>query len=374
MSIETLSHEKRKLGSIYLDPVYYSGYYVKGTKCNLNVMGSTPAEQNHSSIVAFNGKSASWNIAQQLEKLLSRQQMLCKRINEENAQLTVNSHRYKSKLDAELASEDNAAKLVLSKFAHNKFHDALVSSQSLQVKLDELDGTTQLIWPSNSIVPNDVCVRIKLGERCNCYNRRAFDGQCKHELRLDPTFKIDHWNERWLQESEYNIKHPSIDIYENIKEQNMLQQCEGNSSTTKNTSRIKESMCVPNNIRTMTEVINIDLSDEEFVENNLLVDDENAAVNYKDLLDVATELCRTVINDQKIAKSTYCLLHEWIKRIRLDKSTQVNFVSVNTDLVTNISHTDADIPIAATVTPQHNKKRDNRFISSLEAQRTYGML
>ena len=52
----------------------------------------------------------------------------------------------------------------------------------------------------------------------------------------------------------------------------------------------------------------------------------------------------------------------------------MNFVSVNTDLVTYKSNTDSNIPIAATVTPQNKKKRDNRFISSLEAQRTFGML
>ena len=217
-------------------------------------------------------------------------------------------------------------------------------------------------------------MRINLGERCTCYNRRAFDGQCKHELRLDPTFKVNHWNQRWLQENEYNIKNPSIDIYENVKEQRMLQLYEGSSSTTQNTSTMKESTCVENNITTMTEVIDVDLPDEEFVENNLLIDDENAIVNYKDVLDVATELCRTVINDQKIAKSTYCLLHEWTKRIRIDKSTQLNFVSVNTDLASYKSNTDSNIPIAANVTPQNKNKRDNRFISSLEAQRTFGML
>ena len=70
---------KELLDSIYLDPVYYAGYYIRPTKCNLNVLDSTPAEQNHSSIVAFSGNSAFWNIATQFKRLLSRQQMLHKR-------------------------------------------------------------------------------------------------------------------------------------------------------------------------------------------------------------------------------------------------------------------------------------------------------
>ena len=75
--------------------------------------------------------------------------MLFRQKNEQNAQITVDTHRYKSKLDAELSKEDNATKLVLSAFAHTKFHNTLVSSQSLQIKIDQLDEVTQLIWPSN---------------------------------------------------------------------------------------------------------------------------------------------------------------------------------------------------------------------------------
>ena len=143
--------------------------------------------------------------------------MLTNRRNEHNALLTVNAHRYKSTLDSDLATEDTAAKSVLSRFAHTKFHDAIVASQSLQMKMDEDDSVTHIIWPSNSTQPNDYCVRITEGERCNCYNRRAFDGQSKHELTLDPTFKIDNWNQRWLQDSEFNMKNSSINIFEKFK-------------------------------------------------------------------------------------------------------------------------------------------------------------
>ena len=104
----------------------------------------------------------------------------------------------------------------------------------------------------------------------------------------------------------------------------------------------------------------------------MLAEDLNKIINYKDVLDVATELCRTVINDQKIAKSTYCLLHEWTKRIRIDKSTQINFVSVNTDSCNNDSNKDRNSLIATTVTHKNKRKRDNRFISALETQRTFG--
>ena len=69
-----------------------------------------------------------------------------------------------------------------------------------------------------------------------------------------------------------------------------------------------------------------------------------------------------MINDRKIVKSTYCLLHEWEKRIRIDKSTQINFVSVHTDSANNDSNKYTNSPIAAIVTPQNKRKRENRFI------------
>ena len=44
---------------------------------------------------------------------------------------------------------------------------------------------------------------------------------------------------------------------------------------------------------------------------------------------------------------------------------------VNTDSTKNDSNKDTNSLIASTIMSQHKKKRDNRFISSLEAQRTF---
>ena len=240
----------------------------------------------------------------------------------------------------------------------------------MQFKLDESDGLAQLVWPSNRLVLNDDCVRIIVGDRCNCYNRRAFDGQCHHELRLNHTFKMDHWNFRWLQESEYNIEHPSITSYQTLQEPTMLQAYDQNASTNKSTSNLAESI---DNEHSNT-IIDIDVSDEEFVERDSLIENDNSTVNYKDVLDVATELCRTVSNDPKLAKSTYCLLHEWARRIRIDKNTQVNFVAMSYNCANKDNTQDTIVPIPATVTLQDKRKRDSRFISSLEAQRTFGVI
>ena len=79
----------------------------------------------------------------------------------------------------------------------------------------------------------------------------------------------------------------------------MLQLYDKNSSTTKSTCNLNDPMSLEHTNITMTEIIDVDLTNEEFMEQNSLIENNNATVNYKDVLDVATELCGTVSNDPK---------------------------------------------------------------------------
>ena len=58
------------LDKIYGDPIYYSGYYMRTLYLNLNRLGSTPAEANHSSNVRNMGKGAHWCIAEEVSHLM----------------------------------------------------------------------------------------------------------------------------------------------------------------------------------------------------------------------------------------------------------------------------------------------------------------
>ena len=62
------------LDTIYINPKYYSGYYIPTLFCNLKCLGSVTAEQNHASNVIFLGKGASWSLAEQISHLMERQQ------------------------------------------------------------------------------------------------------------------------------------------------------------------------------------------------------------------------------------------------------------------------------------------------------------
>ena len=61
-----------KLDAIFNNPSYYAGYYLNNIKCHLDLKGSAPAEQNHSSIISYFGDGASWTIMEHIHRLLQR--------------------------------------------------------------------------------------------------------------------------------------------------------------------------------------------------------------------------------------------------------------------------------------------------------------
>ena len=58
-------------------------------------------------------------------------------------------------------------------------------------------------------------------------------------------------------------------------------------------------------------------------------------VSYTELNNIASELCRTVSNDQQQCKETFVYLKQWIEHLRKGKSIEVKFVS--TEQVTNFN-------------------------------------
>ena len=64
----------KKLQDIYNRPSYYSGYYLRSIKGNMRYQGSTPAEINHSSNVAYFGNGNNWTVMKQINEMMKRQQ------------------------------------------------------------------------------------------------------------------------------------------------------------------------------------------------------------------------------------------------------------------------------------------------------------
>ena len=98
-----------------------------------------------------------------------------------------------------------------------------------------------------------------------------------------------------------------------------------------------------------------------------MLENESTVVSYKDILGVATELCRTVSEEQTLCKSVYVSIQEWISKLRASDQLEVNFHNVR------LPHTVvADVrskPHAAVITPTVQKRKGyKRLMSGQECQ------
>ena len=75
-SLKVLQNNPRKakkLQDIYNHPFYYSGYYLRSIQGNMKYQGSTPAEINHSSNVAYFGNGNNWTVMKTINEMMKRQ-------------------------------------------------------------------------------------------------------------------------------------------------------------------------------------------------------------------------------------------------------------------------------------------------------------
>lgn len=101
------------------NPKKYAAYTLAMVEGNLDRCGSTPAEQNHASIVSFIGKGASLALPEQITKLLERQQDLARKKSRAQLEYSVHCSCYHSTFDTPKDSyADMLAKKHLSEWAY----------------------------------------------------------------------------------------------------------------------------------------------------------------------------------------------------------------------------------------------------------------
>ena len=133
------------LNDIYSKPEYFAGYYLKQIPGNMLLMGDVPAEQNHSSIDGHLGKGATWDVAEHISQLLSRQKLHSKQKSESEGKLY---HRIKMHdksiitLDSVHSNNDILAKQYLSEYAYDTFwvKKTFHNSKKLTYRIDKISN------------------------------------------------------------------------------------------------------------------------------------------------------------------------------------------------------------------------------------------
>jgi hypothetical protein len=192
-----------KLDVYYHQRERYAGYHLWDMVENLGLHGDAPAEQNHSSVIAHLGEGASWQIAEQVSKLLRRQQELGKQSNERQALENARSHRYKSRFKQQAGEDDVLAKKSLSMKAYNRFISSTMKpSTKLQFKTSPTGNT--IVWLAGRQESEDnEKVEIPALGRCPCHFRVKWNVLCKHEYCVDGKLNMEKVARRWLNRTTY---------------------------------------------------------------------------------------------------------------------------------------------------------------------------
>ena len=191
---------------IYDDPQRFSGYVLKTVEGNLERIGSSHVEQNHSSVVSALGSRASWKLEDQVHKLLFRQESLQRSKNENRLKYEMQHCRYPlSTGDDTKNVEDRSARANLTEWAYNNLWmvSSYKHSTHLEAKYDHATNS-HMVRDCSKPWGDTTCIVIPQGiARCSCKKRVAFEFQCGHEYVIDKCFRLDKYHPRWFSAKTY---------------------------------------------------------------------------------------------------------------------------------------------------------------------------
>jgi hypothetical protein len=339
------------LESIYNDHEYYGGFFLLHTMGNLGLLGSCPAEQNHSSIVAHLGDGASWEIAQHIQHLMNRQKELTKqRTEKENSQFCSTLH-YKSSKRGQERKDEEAAKKTLSNYAFQKLfmRKSFQGARKLRHKFD-VEGNC-FVWPAKLgvkdiyglehsrdnfeseehinpelVISGNGLYRIPIGERCPCTDRISFMFQCSHEYHRDGEFKKELYNgKQWFTRRVYDEW-----TLNSINESHLLHG--EDSERNEDDMSSNDEVIVPPPQGDVEEEVDMEQSNEYGGppdDSDEEIDDPMGAdgrQNYSTVKRQCDELCRAIANDQTQLQSVFATVTEMIERLRRQQSISVYFL------------------------------------------------
>jgi len=332
------------------------------------MLGSVPAEENHSSIIAFLGKGNSgWSVMYHLAALLNRQAEHSKVKKREEDRLHVSTLKYISKESGQAGLEDTQAKKSLSVFAYSTLYvEAAKKSLNLQ-SYKEDDGSTT-IWSVGKEKQVSNTTIIPLDGRCPYTNRTVYKCQCCHEIVADKKLFMNKYDPKWL-----NI-HKYLEMYPNLSSMNI------------------PVMPNPNDFELMDDIVvisdknsndgNIHYSNDPECAVDAFVEDiehgedgKHAKISYQQLMVQLGELARTVQNNQSHCVTVMSDINKMIQHYRNGHDFQVNFMTYNDNIQENCassSRTEVNVndPIPAVTRVLPSASRQNRKKSRIEWNRS----
>jgi hypothetical protein len=311
----------------------------------MRYQGSTQAEINHSSNVAYFGNCNNWTVMKQLNDMLKRQQNHEKQSKVAKEALYVLGYNFSSKESSQqIANDQKIARTTLSDFCYKKcYTNANYHTKHLQI--ERLDNGDSHIWAANGDKEeSNVHVILKDG-RCNCKDVLDRKYQCGHELLNDGKLMISKYDSHWHNES-YFIS-TNGQLYQSIFKNTNVRVSIG-------TADIIHTSDSPNdfdNSNGEDMAYAFDYHDELELSQGEPVLTSGTNTTFGDLLTKAKELVSVVQNDQKLRQSMFTSMSEWIQLLRKDSNIEVQFVNTILPTIRNSNSVISNIPIPAVTNP-----------------------
>lgn len=304
------------------NPKKYAAYTLAMVEGNLDRCGSTPAEQNHASIVSFIGKGASLALPEQITKLLERQQDLARKKSRAQLEYSVHCSCYHSTFDTPKDSyADMLAKKHLSEWAYiNLWLKAQKGAKYLETKQTE-NGTLVKaigeIWESNTVI------LIPKGGRCPCHKRISHQFQCKEEYIVDGCFLLEKYNGRWLHPEVFRIEQSKKEAHDEISVgsvDDIIDQQQAHITEQENNSEEQVMEIGMNKLSSENQAQTIPQQDIFLPTTRKQA---NSSVTYRDVKAVANELADTTSNNGEQRAYACCFMKSLIQLFRTGDTNAV---------------------------------------------------
>ena len=333
---------KSALDEIYNATEQYAGFFLRSIEGNLMMNGDVSAEQNHSGVVSYLGEGASFAVAEQVTHLLKRQQNVDKlRRQNEDSQYVRASRFNSSYREPKYATDDVTAKKAFSGYGYTELWTRSIKRSFFLQSETTADGNL-CVWPTKETRDDrteESTFVLEEGVRCSCLRRIAYSIQCEHEYVMDGGLDVLKYDSRWYHRQIFDKQFPESAA---VFPSNRIEQwCLSVTPETTNVNIEGESTLVNNDAQFV--VTNLEEPDDgstnqfdgapdeatesEEEEDCVLTQlaPSSDKLTFHHIQERASELARSVQNDQVAMTTLFCTLNDMIDRIRLGKSISISF-------------------------------------------------
>ena len=216
--------------------------------------------------------------------------------------------------------DDKIARSWMSQYAYEELWTKVVISSRKYVKTNLNDGYVSIHKIGTGLEEG---IKIKVGNRCPCTKRVAFQYQCVHEYMMDGSLDLTKYSsELWMSNYQYIVHCQRT----GLTSSRTRMSCPTNQTNTNNTRAVVNQSTIESSSHTVEQSTNNDIDmDTQQDYNNMMmgstvIRDQCSLPTYCSILDQGKEIARCVQNDSLGLQAVACAFDQILETLRNSKS------------------------------------------------------